>query len=272
MSESVEVFEPAVQTVEVAVVAGAPGEQGVQGEPGPVGPIGPQGPTGETGPTGPQGPTGAQGDPGPTGPTGATGPAGEPGPQGPQGLTGDTGPQGPTGPAGDPGPTGPEGPQGPTGEVGPEGPVGPQGEPGIGVPDPTLEPDDRWLRTAGGVLVYGPAPEGGGGAPARQTTTLTGASGDTTVELAPTARVLGIEVSAACRVRLYRTAAQRTADAARAFTTPPVGDVVLADHDFTGAGVQWTNPVYTLARDGAEFFVHVTGTADVTFTWQEVGA
>lgn len=46
--------------------------------------------------------------------------------------------------------------QGPVGPEGPQGPEGPAGD--THVPDPSTEPDERWLRTQGGGLVYTPAP------------------------------------------------------------------------------------------------------------------
>lgn len=89
------------------------------------------------------------------GPSGPPGPPGEQGIQGIQGLTGDTGP------AGAPGDTGPAGAPGDTGPTGPQGPQGPAGD--THVPSPTTEPDDRWLRTVAGALVYTDAPSGTGG-------------------------------------------------------------------------------------------------------------
>lgn len=69
----------------------------------------------------------------------------------------------PVGPRGAPGDPGPAGDPGPQGDPGPAGPQGPKGDDGIGVPDPSAEPDDRWLHTQGGALVYTDPPAGGGG-------------------------------------------------------------------------------------------------------------
>lgn len=168
--------------------------------------------------------------------------------------------------------TGPAGADGTPGDAGVDGLPGTDGTDGVGVPiggttgqvlakASVVDHDTSWVDPPVGV-------------PARQTTSIVGATGDGTVTLAAAARILAIEASAACRVRLYRSAAQRTADAGRAVTTPPSAgqDVVLADHDFAAAGTQWTNPAYVMARTEATFYYSVTGTADLTFTWQEVGA
>lgn len=223
-----------------------------------VGPKGDRGDLGERGLQGIQGSPGNQGLPGVDGLDGAVGDdglSGIPGVPGADGAPGVDGLPGAAGTDGLPGADGAPGTPGVDGAPGVDGTPGADGAPGA--------PGTDGLPGADGA---------DGGAPARQTTTLSAATGDLTITLTLTVRVLSIEASAACRVRLYRSAAQRTADAARAFTTAPAGDAVLCDHLFTAAGAQWTNPVYDLVRDGDLFYVAVTGTADVTFTWQEVGA
>lgn len=71
---------------------------------------------------------------------------------------------------------------------------------------------------------------GGGGLPLRATATMTtaslaaGASEQGTIELAPGYRLLHITTSASARVRLYTTAAKRSADLARPSGTDPTGD------------------------------------------------
>ena len=172
---------------------GPRGVQGLEGDTGPQGGTGPQGEQGEQGVPGPVGPVGPEGPVGPQGDQGVQGVQGEVGPIGPEGPQGDVGAglnilgelassselpaSGVAGDGyliagdlwtwdgsswvnvgqirGDEGPAGPEGPEGPPG---PQGPEGPQGEPGddgdTHVPDPLGEPDDRFLTTASGALVY----------------------------------------------------------------------------------------------------------------------
>lgn len=136
---------------------------------GPVGPpgatVGVEGPPGDPGPKGDPGDQGLPGDPGPKGDPGDQGLPGDPGGQG---LPGDPGPKGDPGDQGlpgDPGPKGDPGDPGPKGDPGDPGLPGDPGPPGDSfVPDPALEADGRMLYVDTGALVYGDAPEGGGGA------------------------------------------------------------------------------------------------------------
>jgi len=77
-----------------------------------------------------------------------------------------------------------------------------------------------------------------------------------------------VQVSAATRFRLYRTTAQRTADAARAFTTKPVGDVCLLDVKLDAAATMWLNPAPVVGSTGTTYYTRTDGAADVTLTWE----
>ena len=287
---------------------GPQGDPGLEGPRGPAGEPGPRGEQGLPGAPGADGAPGVQGPPGERGPKGDDGAPGADGRQGPKGDQGEPGPQGDPGPAGADGAPGPTGDPGPKGDKGDPGPAGEPGTPGADGMSPDLTigtvttgaPGTPAAASIGGTfpdlhldmtIPRGDPGDGGGGAVAsvngqsgtvvldaddvgalpagsRTTTVLTGATGDQTVELAASARVLSLTVSAACRVRLYRSTAQRTADAAREFTTTPVGDAVLLDVLLTAAGTLWTNPVVDVARDGTEFYLRVDGTADLTITWE----
>lgn len=93
-------------------------------------------------------------------------------------------------------PPGPDGPEGPEGPEGPAGPVGPSGS-------------AIASRTT---------------ASATTASLASGAGADVTIPLAKGYRLLDITTSRAARVRLYATAADRTADVARAIGTDPTGD------------------------------------------------
>jgi hypothetical protein len=263
MSDVVEAVQFPVRAVEVPR---AVGPQGPQGEPGPIGPVGPPGETGEPGPAGPQGPAGTAGATGPKGDVGDAGPAG---PQGPAGATGATGATGPTGPAGPSGPTGETGPAGPSGPAGATGPAGAKGDPGEGVP--AAGAAGHVLAKASGAdydTEWVPQSGGGGSGLVRTETTITGATGSGTVELGVWASLLRVEATAGCRFRLYRSTAQRTADAARDFATKPTGDAVLLDVDLETAGALWLNPAPVVASDDATYYTATDGAADVTITWE----
>lgn len=289
MSEVVDVVETPVEQVDIAVV------------------VGPRGPAGEPGPEGPQGPAGEAGASGATGPAGAAGergPEGDPGADGPSafelavdgGFTGTltewlaslVGPEGPQGPEGDPGP------QGDDGVPGADGAPGSDGEPGAGVPTGGTtgqvlakatgdDYDTEWVTPTGSAGLdadgqpagYVPTADGDdgwewaaptGGSPTRTTSRLD----SDTVELAPSARIIALTTTAAARVRLYRTEAQRAADAPRPFTIRPQGDAVLADWFVTTAGTLWANPVVDVARDlETDYYLTIDGTGvDVDLVWE----
>lgn len=286
---------------------GDKGDTGDTGASGATGEQGPRGNDGAKGDPGAAGAPGAKGDPGPVGPAGLTwrgvwdpgtayaaddavswaGPndtvssyfavaastgvpplegassafwailaqEGPQGPQGPAGADGAAGTTGAAGPKGDPGAKGDTGATGATGATGPAGPGLPVGGTTGQMPrkKSATDYDIEWAD---------------GAAITRTDTTLTAATGDGTVTLSAAARVVKIQVSAATRFRLYRSTAQRTADTARAFTTPPVGDAVLLDVLFTAAGTLWLNPVPGVAREAATFYTRTDGAANVTITWE----
>jgi len=115
----------------------------------------------------------------------------------------------------------------------------------------------------------------------RQTTTEITASlvnlanQQSTLALAAGYRIYSVTVDQACRVRLYPTTGQRTADLARNPGTDPVGDAgVIMDLVFTAAGTltlsptvdgfvsSGTNALYTIQnRSGS------TSTVQVDFLW-----
>lgn len=300
MSEVVDVVETPVEQVDVAVVAGP------RGPAGPAGPAGADGAPGPAGADGAPGATGPAGEPGPAGADGAPGPSAyehavDEGFTGTltewleslRGADGAPGPKGDPGADGADGAPGADGADGAPGAPGTDGAPGAQGEPGVGVPaggttgqvlaktsatdyatawtDPT---GGAGLDATGQTAGHVPTADGddgwtweppAGATPARTTTRLTG----DTVELAPSVRLIAVTTTAAARVRLYRTEAQRDADAARPFTIRPQGDAVLADWSVTAAGTLWANPVVDAARDGAVFYPVVDGTGvDVDLIWE----
>lgn len=110
----------------------------------------------------------------------------------------------------------------------------------------------------GDVLTYDSAigqwvnavPTGGGGGSGTRTSDsiITGslannAIENSTVTLAKSGRLFTITADRACRVRLYATAAARTADASRPLGTPATpGLGVLCEFAFTGAGTIYAGP------------------------------
>lgn len=105
----------------------------------------------------------------------------------------------------------------------------------------------------------------------RLTTTLTAVSGDGTVALAPGFKILSVAYSGAGRLRLYRTAAGRTADAARSFTTARVpGRDLVYDYLATGAETDDYSPVndYQPAGETVTYYRVDTGPITITITWQ----
>lgn len=163
------------------------------------------------------------------------------------GAAGATGPTGPTGATG-PGATGPTGPTGATGPAGATGPTGATG------PMPS--------RTTVGYT----------------TASLSaGASEDGTVTIAKGYRLLKIQTSAAARVRVYTTTANRTADAARAVgTDPSAGAGVILDYVTSGAVTHDLSPVVdgfsgeSTPSSSIPITVTATGAGAVTATFTYV--
>jgi hypothetical protein len=154
---------------------------------------------------------------------------------------------GATGPAGPTGATGPAGPTGATGATGPAGPL-----------------QDRGTTTV-------------------TTSSLAAGATDSTITcpLATTYRLLSIQTSRPARVRLYNTAAKRTADLSRPVGTDPVSDTgVMLEFITVDTAVHALSPL----TDGASMETvpgssipmsvtnndTVTGTVAVTFTWQRI--
>ena len=107
-----------------------------------------------------------------------------------------------------------------------------------------------------------------------QTTTITAASGDGTVVLASAATIRQVAYSGAGRFRLYRTAAGRTADQGRAFTTAYAGGAgLLYDYLATGAQTDLERPVGVAwaAGETTYYWRADGGPVDVTLTWVEEG-
>jgi hypothetical protein len=108
-----------------------------------------------------------------------------------------------------------------------------------------------------------------GAAPVSQTTTLTAVTGTGTVVMAKGFTILTVAYSGAARLRLYRTAAGRTADAARAFTAPYAGGATLIyDYNAVGAETDQERPLDGAWGSGeSAIYYNVTGTATITITW-----
>jgi hypothetical protein len=99
-----------------------------------------------------------------------------------------------------------------------------------------------------------------------------------TVALGKTFLIQKVSANKACRIRLYPTAAFRTADAARAIGTDPIGEHgVLMDLYLTGSNLTWEMATPLPCYDGqavrtGEVFYAIenksgsTGTVAVTFT------
>lgn len=124
-----------------------------------------------------------------------------------------------------------------------------------------LGTDDLLLLTAEDV------PGGGSGV---QTTALD--AGSSTVTLAPVVVVVAFVTTGACRVRVYRSAAQRTADESRPAGTAPGVDAVVWEHIIEGAGTWFTNPSAPICRSEAVFYTLVDGAGVVEVTWQGVSS
>lgn len=105
----------------------------------------------------------------------------------------------------------------------------------------------------------------------------TDASETGTVTMAIGYRLLKIETSRAARVRVYTTAAARTADAARAIGTDPTGDHGLVAEVVTGATLSYmlsptVDGVSLESTPSTSISIAITnkgstGTVAVTFTW-----
>jgi hypothetical protein len=154
------------------------------------------------------------------------------------------------------------------------------GADGIGVPDPSGEADGQMLSVASGALVYGDPPAGGGGSGAvrdnvvHATASLASyAAEDAALDLGTSSLLWRLQSDVSCRIRLYATAAARTADASRAVDVFPDGNhgcYVDVTIDITDSATLMIIPIVALTTvDG---FVYAAienlsaGTSVVTVT------
>lgn len=111
---------------------------------------------------------------------------------------------------------------------------------------------------------------GGGGGYTRQTLALSAVNGEGTITLGQAFRLIWIEASAACRVRFYRSASDRTADASRPYTLDPaVKGIVLGEFRWTSAGRYWSTG-YIASLEDLETTVYYRvddGPVDLTIRW-----
>lgn len=114
---------------------------------------------------------------------------------------------------------------------------------------------------------------GGGGTPALDDTTLTAVNGSSTLALADIFRIERVEYAGAGRLRIYRTAAGRTADSSRAFTTPYTGGAgLLYDYNAAAAETDDETPVNGALADGESvLYVNADGPLTATIYWTEQG-
>jgi len=212
--------------------------------------------------TGPQGPQGIQGVDGPQGLKGDTGDDGIQGIPGIPGPQGEAGAQGVQGAKGDKGDTGNQGPQG---EVGPAGAQGAAG-PGVATGGST----GQVLSKSSGTNYATQWSDVTSLLPSSQITTLTSATGDGSSAFADAFRIIKITASAACRIRFYRSSANRTSDMGRAYTTvPPTDGTLLAEFRWESPATFWTSG-FTSNLDAGQNTVYWRiddGTATVTIEW-----
>jgi hypothetical protein len=114
---------------------------------------------------------------------------------------------------------------------------------------------------------------GGGGVPTVQSTTLAAVNGNSTLTLADVFTIQRVTYTGAGRLRIYRTSAGRTADTARAFTTPYAGGAgLLYDYKAAGAETDIESPSNgALASGESTVFVAAEGPLTATIYWTETG-
>lgn len=107
------------------------------------------------------------------------------------------------------------------------------------------------------------------------TRVITGANSNGTVSLSAAFKIVAVQYSGAARLRLYRTAAGRAADAHRDFTTTPPNNVTLL-YDFLALGATTDNeaPVLGAGEAGSRniFYRIDHGPATITLQWVRTGA
>lgn len=112
---------------------------------------------------------------------------------------------------------------------------------------------------------------GGGTGYVRQTTTLSAVSGNGTFPITASAfRLINMTSAGAGRIRLYRSSADRTADASRPYDeAPAVQGIVLAEFRWEAAGTYWaTGFVSSLAAGDTTVYYRVDdGPATIDITW-----
>ena len=263
----------------------------------------------------PRGLPGAKGDPGDSGPEGPPGRDGTDGQDGAPGTPGADGQDGASayelaladgfdgslqdwlaslvGPQGDPGQDGEPGQDGAPGRDGIDGQDGAPGTPGadgadgvtptftVGTVTTGAPGTDAEVTVTGGPdyemsFTIPRGAQGDSGSAAQiQSTTIPDADGDGTIALAAAFTLLQVAYSGAARLRLYRTASGRAADAARVFTDPYLGGAgLLYDYQATSAGTDLERPVdgaYGVAEEQVYYRVD-GGPVDVTLTWVQTGA
>lgn len=151
---------------------------------------------------------------------------------------------------------------------------GQDGADGIGVPDPTGATDGSALVISGGEWTIGdPAGGGGGGGGAtRATVTHTtaalaaAASEDFTLMIGATFVLRKITTDVTCRIRLYASSAQRTADEGRSPEMFPEGDhgcFIDAVIDTTDSATLNVIPAAFVATEAGSVYARVTNLSGV---------
>lgn len=107
-------------------------------------------------------------------------------------------------------------------------------------------------------------------AASRQTISLSAVTGEGTITAASDFRIIWLQASGACRVRFYRTAADRSADQTRPSTAPPqIGGVVLGEFRWEGPAKYWTTG-YVISLEPGDTTVYYRiddGTVDLNICW-----
>ena len=122
--------------------------------------------------------------------------------------------------------------------------------------------DPEWVEISSG---------GGGSSFVRTVTTLPAVSGNGTFDVGVDAfRVISIEADGPCRLRLYRDAADRTADESRPHTeAPAVQGIVLAEFRWESAHTYWATGFVSFLYDGTStvYYRVDDGPATVDIKW-----
>ncbi len=122
--------------------------------------------------------------------------------------------------------------------------------------------DPEWVEISSG---------GGGSSFVRTVTTLSAVSGNGTFDVGVDAfRVISIEADGPCRLRLYRDAADRTADESRPHTeAPAVQGIVLAEFRWESAHTYWATGFVSFLYDGTStvYYRVDDGPATVDIKW-----